>query len=292
MRLRVGVVWNLGAGAAQDARAMQRVRELLAQTACEVEMSPATHGNGLREAGLRLLESGCDVLVAAGGDGTVSSVASLLVDNRACLGVLPVGTLNHFARDLGIPFEIEAACRVIVEGHSRAVDMGEINGRYFVNNSSLGLYPSIVRRREQVEKTGYNRLLAFAAGIFYALRRYPFLDIGLRADGDRYSLRSPFILIGNNDYEIEGLGLGRRLRLDGGNLALYTAQRAGRLGLLWIAFAALTRRLRRNRDFRILSARELTIETKRKRVSVALDGEVIHLEPPLCYRISQGPCEF
>jgi diacylglycerol kinase family enzyme len=287
MQMRIGVVINHSAGSPKDRSLRKRIEELLGAGAV-LKIHSASHGAGLRAAANRSIQEGCNVLVAAGGDGTVSSLAALLAGTGMTLGVLPVGTLNHFARDLGIPSDLNRASQVILAGHSTLVDVGELNGRFFINNSSLGLYPSIVRRRERSEKTGTSRLLAFAAAIVFALRRYPFLDAHIRVDGNEIDRRSPFFFIGNNHYEVEGLRLGRRSSLNGGSLSLYTAHRTGRVGLLRIAVSALLRRLRRNHDFEILAAHELQISTRRKRLAVALDGEVVHMTPPLQYSIRAG----
>ena len=285
MDLRIGVILNSSAGSAGDFRLRDRIRKLLSVDGRCLEFDSISRGADLRAAVDRCIQRGCNVLVAAGGDGTVSGLASLLINTGTILGVLPVGTLNHFARDLGIPPDLEGACKVILAGHSARVDAGKVNDRFFINNSSLGLYPSIVRRRERWERTGASRLLAFAAAIVFVLRRFPFLDVLVKADGHEIIRRSPFVLVGNNRYEVEGLRLGRRSTLTGGSLTLYTANRTGRLGLLRIALSALFRRLKQNRDFEIVSARELMIHTRRKRVAVALDGEVIHMTPPLRYSI-------
>lgn len=278
----IAVVLNRAAGSAKDRQARRHLRELLG---ADVNVYSAAGGAELRKFALKCIEDGCRVVVAAGGDGTINIVASLLVGTGVALGVLPMGTLNHFARDVGIPPDIDAASRVILAGHSTLVDVGKVNDRFFINNSSLGLYPSIVRRREHRERTGTSRLLAFAAAIVFVLRRYPFLHAHIQIDGKEIDRRSPFLFIGNNHYELEGLRLGRRSRIDGGVLSLYTANRTGRFGLLRIAVSALFRRLQLNRDFEALAAHDLTIATRRKRVSVALDGEVVHMTPPLHYTV-------
>jgi diacylglycerol kinase family enzyme len=234
------------------------------------------------------VESGVDAVLAAGGDGTVSAVASVVAGTRAILGVIPLGTLNHFARDLNIPLDPHEAAMVLVRGKTGRVDVGEVNGRRFINNSSLGLYPSVVRYRESREKTGWSRLVAFAAGCLVALRRYRFLRLHMEVDGTAYDRRSPFLFVGNNRYEVEGLRLGRRKRLDEGKLSLYLSDRTGRLGLVRIAISALTKRLRLRHDFVVLPAQAVIVQAHRKRIQVALDGEVMKLHPPLRYSIHPG----
>ena len=198
------------------------------------------------------------VIVAGGGDGTVSTVAAALVDTDISLGVLPLGTLNHFAKDLGLPLELDAAVGCIAGGATSRVDVGEVNGRVFVNNSSLGLYPDIVRDREQQQKRfGRGKWHALLRASIAALRRYPFLHVSLTVEGRERAYRTPFVFIGNNDYRMEGLALGERTALDDGLLSLYVAQRPGRLRLVQLALRALLGRLRETRDFDQMHATEI-----------------------------------
>jgi diacylglycerol kinase family enzyme len=265
-----------------------RALEFLRSKGWRVEQVEAADGISMRAAALRAIDEGAEVVIAAGGDGTVSAVAAVVAGTNAVLGVIPIGTLNHFARDLNIPLEPHQAAMVLVQGKTGRVDVGEVNGRYFINNSSLGLYPSIVRYRESREKTGWSRLLAFGAGCLMALRRYRFLRLHMEVDGKIYNRRSPFLFVGNNRYEVEGLRLGRRKRLDEGKLSLYLSDRTGRFGLMRIAVSALLKRLRMQHDFVVLPAQAVVVTAHRKRVQVALDGEVMKLHPPLHYSIRPG----
>ena len=284
--LRAVIILNPRAG--EGARGVP-VLELLRSHGWQAELVEASQEPDLSIAARRAVEQGADVIVAAGGDGTVSAVASAVAGSHAALGVIPVGTLNHFARDLRIPIDPLAAARVLLAGHIEHVDIGEVNGRRFINNSSIGLYPSIVRYRESRERTGWSRLVAFAAGCMVALRRYRFLRLHMEIDGRIYDRRSPFLFVGNNRYEVEGLRVGRRRRLNEGKLSLYLSDRTGRLGLLRIALSALFKRLRLSRDFAILPAVTVLVHAHRKRIQVALDGEVIKLHPPLrLYAIRPG----
>jgi diacylglycerol kinase family enzyme len=264
------------------------VLEMLRTHGWETELLEASDGPGLAQAAQSSIDRGAKVIIAGGGDGTVSTVAAVVAGTEALLGVIPLGTLNHFARDLGIPLVPLSAARVLLRGHVAKVDIGEVNGHRFINNSSLGLYPSIVRYRESREKTGWSRLVAFAAGCLVALRRYRFLRLRLEIDGNIYNRRTPFLFVGNNRYEVEGLRLGRRKRLDEGKLSLYLSHRTGRFGLMRIAISALLKRLRLSHDFAILPAQSVIVQAHRKGIQVALDGEVMKLHPPLRYSIRPG----
>jgi YegS/Rv2252/BmrU family lipid kinase len=227
-------------------------------------------------------------IVAAGGDGTVSMIASALVDTDAVLGILPLGTFNHFAKDLKIPTDLDGAASIIVAGKTAAIDVGEVNGRIFVNNSSLGLYPEIVFEREQQRRTGRSKWVAYLSAAVSVLRRFPTLRVRLNTGGQELIRRTPFVFVGNNKYEVEGIHLGTRAHLDGGCLYFYLAQPASRFDLLWLLTMTLLGRLRQVKEFEVIDLKEAWIETRRKRLRVAFDGELAKMETPLHYRIRPG----
>jgi diacylglycerol kinase family enzyme len=200
-----------------------------------------------------------------------------------------MGTLNHFAKDLGIPLELDSAIDVIAHGRELAVDMGEVNGRLFINNSSLGLYPDIVLDREsQRQRLGRGKWAALLAASVHAARRYPVLSLQLEVDGKPLERRSAFVFIGNNEYLMEGFEIGERRSLSDGELSLYVTQRTGRFGLFRLAFRALFGRLRQANDFDMLTAKLLVVHTRQRRMRVATDGEVTMMQTPLNYRIRPG----
>ncbi|MFL6255049.1 MAG: diacylglycerol/lipid kinase family protein [Pyrinomonadaceae bacterium] len=287
----VEVIINAAAGGGSEDDERTRAVES-AFDACGVaaHVSVAHGGDEMTELARRALTNGTRAVVAGGGDGTVGSVAGALAGTDRPLGVLPLGTLNHFAKDLHIPLTLEEAARNICEGQVRPVDVGEVNGHIFVNNSSLGLYPLIVRRREKLqEREGSGKWPAFLRAALAVLRRYPFMNVRLDADGQEIVRKTPFIFVGNNEYQVENLQMGARSCLDAGRLSLYVAHRTGRLGLLRLALSALFGRLREAHDFDALCAREIWVETRRpKRLPVATDGEVLLLSTPLHYRIRPG----
>ena len=280
------MIINGGAGAGHDDKAASDLRAKFRVHGCEAEVTLATSGEDMIAAARKAIADGVQVVVAGGGDGTINAVASVMAGSGVDFGVLPLGTLNHFAKDLGIPLELDEAVRNVAEGRRVEVDVGEVNDRIFLNNSSLGLYPDIVRDREkQQHRLGRGKWLAATWAAVAALRRFPFLDVGVGVDGRQHARRTPFVFIGNNEYIMQGLAIGERRRLDGGTLSLYVAQRPGRLGLVRFAWRALWGRLAQERDFDVMLSDKFDIKTRHRRLRVATDGEVTVMTTPLRYRI-------
>jgi diacylglycerol kinase family enzyme len=226
------------------------------------------------------------VIVIGGGDGTLNAAAPGLVETETALGILPLGTLNHFAKDLRIPLDLDGAIQTIAGGQTLKVDVGAVNDRFFLNNSSLGLYPKAVAGRDALQQhLGRNKWPALIWAGLSVFRRYPFLNVRIDINGTELTRRTPFVFIGNNRYEMEGFRIGERARLDDAVLSLYVANRTGRFGLLRLAMRALFKRLKQAKDFDMASATSIEVETRRDQVRVANDGELCYMRAPLCYRI-------
>lgn len=292
--MKVAVVMNARAGSIGAAHARERADAIRAAFgAAGVEATVhACPGAALTAAARKAAASGVDAVVAAGGDGTVSACASALVGGDVPLAVLPLGTLNHFARDLGMPNDLAAAARAIAGGTAEHVDAGEVNGRTFVNNSSIGLYPLIVRARDAEQRaTGRGKWRAMMTALWRVMRRFPLLTVRLETEHGALSVRTPFVFVGNNAYQISPLALGRRPRLDGGRLCLYTMRCQGRLKMLWLTLRAIFQRLDEIEDFEAHEVSEVEVALPRRRrrgLEVAFDGEVATLAPPLRYTIRPG----
>ena len=222
-----------------------------------------------------------DVLAAAGGDGTVSSVGAAAARSNKTLAVIPSGTLNHFARDVGIPTELAGAVALIRTGVTRAFDVGVVNDRFFLNNISLGSYPRMVDERTALEKQGRSRRIAGLMAVAKTWWDLRSVTGAITIDGREMIKRSPFIVIGNGSYVLSGFALGKRQNISDHRLSLYVAPRTGRLGAMSIPLRAVLGRLEQYEQFEAFSAREITIALKQHRVFVGIDGEVRELESPL-----------
>jgi YegS/Rv2252/BmrU family lipid kinase len=278
------VIVNASSGL-PDADPVVRLREILQTRGLSWEIWQARDGAELPELAAKAASSSAEVVAAAGGDGTVNAVAAAIVYTDKAFAVLPLGTLNHFAKDLNIPLDLTRAIDNIVASNIAAVDVGEVNGRMFLNNSSIGLYPALVARRELERKQGRPKWIAFIYAALGTLRQYVSFRVYVTADAARFSRRTPILFVGNNEYHIEGRSFGERSAIDRGRLSLYVLHHTGTWGLLKFSVRALFRRAWRVKDFDALQAQEIEVATKRRRMRIAYDGELAQMETPLRYRI-------
>jgi diacylglycerol kinase family enzyme len=227
-----------------------------------------------------------DTVVAGGGDGTISAVAGALAGGDTPLGVLAVGTLNHFAKDLKIPLELGAAAKVIAARHVQKIDVGTVNGRVFINNSSLGVYARALMERDAARtQWGWGKWPAMALAAARMFWRSPLVRVRLDTAEDSRRRRTPLVFVGNNRYRLDLFNVGARHRLDDGELSLYVANTATRWGILKLALRAAIGRLEQSRDFETTYTPHVWIESRRKHRDIAVDGEVIEMAPPLHYRV-------
>ncbi|HEX6258456.1 MAG TPA: diacylglycerol kinase family protein [Candidatus Saccharimonadales bacterium] len=222
------------------------------------------------------------VLVAAGGDGTVNAIVNAAARSPHPVGVLPLGTLNHFAKDIGMPTDITEAVTELLQGAPTKLDVAKVNDHLFVNNSSIGFYPNMVTLREH-----HLPLLPKWAASFFAslaalgrIRRY---HIRLSVDGKKHVLRSPFVFIGNNRYSFLPPNITERTTLTGGELSLQVVKTGNLLSVVQDVFRELFGHPKRN--IISYSGKNIVVSMRRSRIRVAYDGEVSALSTPLNYQI-------
>jgi diacylglycerol kinase family enzyme len=281
----VAVILNPASGAAGRDATAERIVELFAVEGRTATVLTAGPGRTVADQARAAVEAGCRVAVAAGGDGTVNAVATAVLAGDTLLGVLPMGTLNHFAKDLGLPLELAEAVHVAAQGTVRRVDVGQVNGRVFLNNSSIGVYPRVVELRRRWESTGLGKWVAALWASLVVLRRRPFMGVRIRTADDTLVRLTPFVFVGNNEYRMVGLQAASRESLTGGRLALCVMHASLRRSLLVLAWKVLWRGVDQVRELEVFLVTEATVEIRRPRLQVSLDGEVAVLASPLEYRI-------
>lgn len=285
MPLPIEVIVNAGSGSVECGETKRQLDEAFRSHSIEANIHLAQGGEEIIELAKRAAKGDAEIICAGGGDGTISAVASELVNTNKTLGVLPLGTLNNFSKDLQIPQNIEEAVKIIAANNVKQIDTGEVNGRIFINNSSIGLYPHIVKRREQQQRLGHGKWRAAFWAALEILKRSPFLAIRLETEKGARVVKTPFVFVGNGEYEMDFFNIGRRAKIDDGKLSVYFLHKSGRRGLFLLVLRTIFGGLRQARDFEEITVKEITFETKRKRILVAFDGEVETLDAPLHYKI-------
>ncbi len=293
--VRLRVILNKGGGTIRregPESVRTRLAAAFASAGAEVEIILASGkeiGEAAKAAIAAAQDGRIDGIVVGGGDGTVGSVAGLVAGTGVALGVLPLGTLNHFARDLGMPPDMEQAAVAIARGHRRNVDIGEVNGARFVNNSLIGVYPYMVIERERRRRMhGLGKWPAMGIAFVRMLWRFPRRRLRLHVAGRETPYRTPLMFIGVNEYHLDGLEVRRPHGLDGGELLIFVVKGQSALGLLWLACRIFFGGLRASEDLDMVRCTEAKVTIRASRVPVASDGEVHRVHGPLHYRLLPG----
>jgi len=231
------------------------------------------------------LRRGIKVVIAAGGDGTIHHVIQGVVHTDATLGVLPIGSWNHFARDLGIPLDWRTALDVALTGEIRQIDTARLNDRFFVNNVSMGLYPELVARREERGRD-YPRWKARMYAAYSTLRKYPHVTVAVESEYHQESIRTHLFMVSNNSYDLSRIGIeAPRANLGEGQLSVYWLPHTPRLQLMKFVARYLAGRVREVPGFRSFRTRRMRVQSSRPHLDVGIDGEVFTVQTPLVITI-------
>ena len=293
--MRLSVLINRRAGSAvdaDDAELVEQVTQAFTDAGASVEVTP-TSGDELPGA-MRAIWDGDqrpDAIVVAGGDGTVSSAAGVAAGTDLVVAVLPMGTFNHFAKDLGVPTDLGEAASSLVTGEVRHVDVGKVNDRVFVNNAALGVYPAMVAVRDDIRRRrGWGKIRAVPVAALRTLRAFPVHRFDLRGP-DRFRrdrVRTPFVFVGNGAYDDEAGRVGDRTDLTNGQLGLYMAQVVSRWGLVRTVLRTIVSGAQAARNLERTQLSEVVITSRLHQVRMALDGEVTWMATPLRFRSMPG----
>lgn len=283
---RVAIVINHRSGTLGKDEIARRVEESFSARGMQAHVELAHTGTELIAACGRAATGRADTVVAAGGDGTIAAVAATLVNTDKLLGVLPLGTFNYFARALGVPLELEEAVDVVAAGVPKPTDVGEVNGRIFLNNSSLGLYPTVLHHREAAyRQLGRSRWASYLSVAFALAQPPSLMNVQLAVDGVPFPRRTPLVFVGMNADQMDSFSIPGKTCLDSHRLAVCVIRPLRMLELWRLGVRAFVRGLDGSSALEVVCARELQISMRPKRVRVALDGEIVILQTPLHYRL-------
>lgn len=229
----------------------------------------------------KILDAQTEVYVC-GGDGTISTVAADVIASGAVLVPIPGGTLNHFTKDLGIEQDVGEAIRTMKRARITSVDVGSVNDRYFLNNSSIGMYARSLAVRERLDNT-FHKWVSAAVAVCKEL--YHFRSYTIQLDGRK--IRTPLIFVGNNEYRLDQGEFGNRTKLDEGILSLVVSQHESRARLFFDIIQIGLRGSFDSNELLITKTNKVTLGLKKRAINVSVDGERILMSAPLVYRVHE-----
>ena len=283
----IEVILNARSGSQQAHDSREILEKVFSESGRTFGISVAS-GDEIGRVAQAKAESECEVLVAGGGDGTICGVAEAARKCGKTLGVLPLGTFNYFARNLGIPLDLEGAARVILEGESVRASVLDLDGRLILNNSSIGIHPAVLlQRRKLYRRWGRNQLNAYLSVLMTVFRPPPRMRVRLDSDEGNVVRETPLVMICSNAFQMETFALAGKECLAEGKFALYVARMAGRATIFRLGLRAVLSCLRPEIDYEVICTSDVTIETLRhRRFRAAVDGELEWLESPLRFRVA------
>jgi diacylglycerol kinase family enzyme len=291
------IVFNLGSGSGNEVRGRAAIQQACDAAGRAFELMGVDDPHQLPALARQAVQRAQDahgVVVAAGGDGTLNAVAQAVLGSGCAFGVLPQGTFNYFSRTHGIPSDTAQAMQVLLHGRAHRVQVGLVNGRVFLVNASLGLYPKLLEDREGwKQQFGRSRLVAFGAGLVTLLRGYRSLRLRIEVQGESRTARTPTLFVGNNALQMEQLGFPLAKDIDGGALAVIMLRPVTRLAMLALLLRGAFGRLGDADQVLSIPCVRLKVRAAQsfgaRPVKVAIDGEIVWLPLPLEFAVAGEP---
>jgi len=285
-RASVCVIVNMGSGRKDGAAIAEQIRQRLQDRVARLELRHLEKGGDVLATARTAVDAGFDLIVAAGGDGTQAAVATAIAGTGTAMAVMPGGTFNYFARDLGTGETLDEALKVFDAPSLRMVHAGEMNGLLFLNNVSFGAYPEILKRRESIYKRwGRSRIAAYwsAVAALWNLRRP--LRLTVRANGQERQFTTALAFVAKSAYQLEAFNLDGAEDIREGRLALLIARARKPGPLIRAALRLALGKTARYEDFDLISAEEMELETIPQHEYIAHDGEKSWMDSPFRVRV-------
>lgn len=283
---RICVLLNSSAGKKRDKSEHDDLLALFRAKGAPADIRTLTKDDDIGEVVKQTQRENYDIIVAAGGDGTVAGAAAAMKGAKAAFGVIPFGTFNYFSRSLNIPEDPEGAVDAIVNGAAKSLRLATLNGVVFLNNANFGVYPDMLAEREATySRWGRSRIAAYWA-ILTTLTRLPKpLALSIKTPNARLNVRTPVAFVFNNAFQLRQMGLEGVACIEEGKLAVLVSRGHGRWGLIKNGFALALGKATRGDDFSLICAEEVEITAKRKSLRVARDGERQRMKGPYVFEL-------
>lgn len=283
---RICVLLNLSAGRKRAAGEHDDLMEMFRAKGAPADKRELTKGDDVGDVVREVLQEDYDIIVAAGGDGTIAGAAAAMKGAKPAFGVIPFGTFNYFARSLNIPEEPERAVDAIVNGAPKSLRLATLNDVVFLNNANFGVYPNMLAEREATySRWGRSRIAAYWA-VLTTLTRLPKpLALSIKTPDARLNVRTPVAFVFNNAFQLREMGLEGVACIEEGKFAVLVSRGRGRWGLIKNGFALVLGQATRGDDFSLICAEEVEITASRKALRVARDGERQRMKGPYRFRL-------
>ncbi len=290
----VSVVMNTMAGhhTSSDVPLSIQIQQAFEELGCEVVLYLADHPDQLADYTQQALlhhQQRQGVIVAAGGDGTINTVAQQLMYQSVPLGILPLGTFNYVARALQIPLHWRAAVDTVVQGIVQPIHVGMVNQYIYLNNASIGLYPHLIAQREaDKSRFGRHKIVAMASGFAVLMRQHQKMKLKVIVDGDTRPIETPMMFFGNNQLQLADMHLNLAACAASGRLAAVAVEPVSRLQILSLIARMQLGIFEQAPEVRCFCAESVWIKTRRAQtMKLAIDGEIVHVKSPLKFRVAQ-----
>lgn len=287
MTRRFRIIMNAASGNDAKDETRRLVLSRLQELGCTAEVVDIAAGADVAErcdAAVAQAKQDGAIVVAAGGDGTLNAIAAACHKQEVPMGVIPLGTFNYFARDLGIPLDAEAAATVLAQAPLRPVAAGDVNGRLFLVNASIGLYTQAIRNRENAKaRFGRYRIVALATAIAGFFRRRVFA-VTIDSDAGSVTRRTMMVFVCKNRFQLEKLGLAMAENIAPERLCLSVLRPVSRLQVARILFRSMLGAMQGESRVEEMAAPRFRVDTARRHLHAVLDGEIVKLDAPLEFR--------
>ncbi len=287
------IVLNTGSGKHQGDEVQDSISKVLNAAGRQFKLLKVKGGDGLAAAAqqaVELAKANRGVVVAAGGDGTLNAVSNAVLGTGLPFAILPQGTFNYFGRTYGISQDTETATRCMLDAVIQPVQVGMLNDKVFLVNASLGLYPTLLEDRESYkQRYGRSRWVALWSAMVTLFRAHRQLSVQLDFEGKTRTLRTQTIVVGNNSLQLEHIGVHEEVELQRDHLVAMTAKPLSTLALYGLVVRGLLSRMGEADNLISFGFKKMTVRLgpARKRIKVAMDGEIFWLRAPLEFRVPE-----
>ncbi|WP_321363391.1 diacylglycerol kinase family protein [uncultured Celeribacter sp.] len=274
----------------QDAEVLERACTAFGEGCEIITLDPDTDLSDLID---HKINEGAEAVISAGGDGTAMAIANAMLGREVPMGVLPMGTFNYFTRGLGMSEVPEEAAAQLRDGEAHDIRIGQVNGRAFLNNASLGVYPAILKKREAIyDRWGRHRVVAYWSVIKTILQTQHRMKLSITADGTTHEVKTPLVFIARSAYQLDVFGLDGAETISEDGFATFVIHARSRMDLMRLAVTLAARKMPPRQDFTLIRAHEVVIEHQGKAQPpflTAFDGEKARLSAPLRLSMSEAP---